>query len=79
MIFRYVISGSLALVSMYLTCPDLRPGFSSTLTTKALYLSSLRWFEISSYQPTPRDLPSSFIQHGPRGPRGTQPRWYGIL
>jgi hypothetical protein len=53
MIFRYVISGSLALVSMYLTCPDLRPGFSSTLTTKALYLSSLRWFGTGSYQPIP--------------------------
>src|SRR5450755_1977240 len=77
MIFRYVISGSLALVSMYLTCRDLRPGFSSTLTTKALYLSSLRWFEISSYQPSPRDLPSSFIQHGGRSSWHTTPLvWY---
>ena len=39
--------------------------FSLTLTTMALYHSSLRWFEACSCKPTPRDLPSSFVQ--PRG------------
>ena len=36
--------------------------FSLTLTTKALYRCSLRWFETRSCKPTPRDLPSSSVQ-----------------
>jgi hypothetical protein len=36
--------------------------FPSTLTTLALYQSSLRWFEACSCKPAPRDLPSSLAQ-----------------
>jgi hypothetical protein len=36
--------------------------FSLTLTTLALYQSSLRWFETCSCKPVPRGLPSSFEQ-----------------
>jgi hypothetical protein len=36
--------------------------FSSTLTTMALYHSSLRWFEARSCKPAPRGLPSSSVQ-----------------
>ncbi len=36
--------------------------FSLTLTTMTLYHSSLRWFEACSCKPTPRGLPSSFVQ-----------------
>ena len=39
--------------------------FPSTLTTLALYQSSLRWFEACSCKLTSRDLPSSLVQ--PRG------------
>lgn len=51
--------------SPYIT-PDrvIAPPFRSTLTTKALNLSSLSWFETCLYQPIPRDLPSSLMQHG---------------
>ena len=63
--FRHLISGSLSLVSLNLTCHDLCHDFSLTLTTMALYHSSLRWFGACSCKPTPRDLPSSFVQ--PRG------------
>ena len=35
--------------------------FSLTLTTLALYQRSLRWFEVYSYKPTSRGLPSSLI------------------
>ncbi|MGB3225793.1 MAG: hypothetical protein WBB23_23590 [Desulforhopalus sp.] len=41
--------------------------FSSTLTTMALYHSSLRWFETCSCKPVPRGLPSSLVQHGYTG------------
>jgi len=37
------------------------PPFPSTFTTKALYLSSLRWFATCSYQPIARGL--SLISH----------------
>ena len=37
--------------------------FSLTLTTKALYLCSLRWFEIYPCRSISRGLPSSFMQH----------------
>ena len=37
--------------------------FPSTLTTPALYRSSLRWFETRSCNPIPRGLPSSLMQH----------------
>ena len=36
--------------------------FSLTLTTLALYQRSLRWFEVCSYKPTSRGLPSSLAQ-----------------
>jgi len=38
------------------------PPFPPTFTTKALYLSSLRWFATRSYQPIARGLPSSLMQ-----------------
>ena len=38
--------------------------FLLTLTTMALYHSSLRCFEACSCKPAPRGLPSSFVQHG---------------
>ena len=41
--------------------------YTVTLTTMALYHSSLRWFEACSCKPTPRGLPSSFMQHGCTG------------
>ena len=62
--FRYVISGSLALVSMYLTCRDQVSTFPSTLTTGTLYPSRLRWFETGSYHQISRGRPSSFVEHG---------------
>jgi hypothetical protein len=37
--------------------------FPATLTTKALYPSSLRWFEISSCKPTPGGPPPSSAKH----------------
>ena len=37
--------------------------FPATLTTKALYPSSLRWFEISSCKPTPEGPPPSSVKH----------------
>jgi hypothetical protein len=40
------------------------PAFSSTLTTIALYDSSLRWFEACSCKPASRGQPSSPVQHG---------------
>jgi hypothetical protein len=65
MSFRYFISGSLTLVSVCIV-PDrvIAPPFRPTLTTKALDLSSLGWFEICPYRPIPRGLLSSLIQHG---------------
>ena len=36
--------------------------FSSSLTTKALYSSSMKGFDASFRKPTPRGLPSSYIQ-----------------
>jgi hypothetical protein len=47
--------------------PNLTPdiydnAFSSSLTTKALYSSSMKWFDASFRKPTPRGLPSSYIQ-----------------
>jgi len=62
--FRYVISSSLTLVSMHLTCRDRSLDFSSTLTTEALDLSSLRRFEINSYQPITGGHSPSPMQHG---------------
>ena len=52
-------------VCTHLSYPHLIPScgtFSSTLTTTALYHSSLRWFEACSCKPAPRDLPSSLAQ-----------------
>jgi hypothetical protein len=65
MSFRYFISGSLTLVSVCIV-PDrvIAPPFRPTLTTKALDLSSLGWFEICPYRPIPRGRLSSLIQHG---------------
>jgi GAF domain-containing protein len=65
MSFRYFISGSLTLVSVCIV-PDrvIALPFRPTLTTKALDLSSLGWFEICPYRPIPRGLLSSLIQHG---------------
>ena len=37
--------------------------FPLTLTTRALYPSSLRWFKACSCKPTLRGLPSSSVQH----------------
>jgi hypothetical protein len=62
--FRYVISGSLALVSIASHLPRPSLDFSSTLTTEAFDLSRLRRFEANSYQPTPMDLTSSPVEHG---------------
>src|SRR5271165_381243 len=39
------------------------PAFSSTLTTIALYDSSLRWFETHSCKPVSRGHPPSPVQH----------------
>jgi len=39
------------------------PAFSSTLTTKALYRCSLRWFGAFPCRPAPKGLPSSPVQH----------------
>jgi hypothetical protein len=44
--FRRFSSGSLALASFNRACRDLRPGVSATLTTIALYDSSLQWLGI---------------------------------
>jgi hypothetical protein len=55
--FRYVISSSLSLVSVNLTERTCVPVLASTLTTTTLDRSSLRWFEISSYQPTSGSQP----------------------
>ena len=41
-----------------------RPAFSSTLTTIALYDSSLRWFEACSCEPASRGRP--LMSHAPR-------------
>ena len=60
--FRHLISGSLALVFLILTCRSLCRDFSSTLTTMALYQCSLRWFEACSCKPAPRGPPSSVVQ-----------------
>jgi hypothetical protein len=43
-----------------------RRTFSLTLTTMAFDHSSLRWFEASIHMAAPRDLPSSFVEHGLR-------------
>ena len=50
----------------YLTQSSAGP-FPTTLTTKALDLCSLRWFETYSCKSVPRGLPSSLVQ--PRGAR----------
>lgn len=58
--FRHVIERFtfVRLLDPYLTgCP----AFSSTLTTRALYQCSLRWFEACSCKPAPRGRPSSFM------------------
>jgi len=49
------------LLDPYLT--DSSPPFPSTLTTKALDLRSLWWFEVRSCKPTSRGLPSSLMKH----------------
>src|ERR1035441_10503465 len=61
--FRYIISGSLTLVSCISPDGVFAPPFPSTLTTKTLNPSSLWRFGICSYQPIPRGLPSSLMQH----------------
>ena len=40
-------------------CPD---ALTPTLTTTALYRSSLEWFEARFWKPTPKGLPSSLVQ-----------------
>jgi len=46
-VFRHVISGSLALAFVIHTCRAQRRDFSATLTTPALNRRSSRWFEAS--------------------------------
>ena len=62
LIFRHLINGSLSLISLIPTWHSPCHAFSSTLTTKAFDLSSLRWFEACSCKPAPRGLPSSSVQ-----------------
>ena len=50
------------LLGPYLT--ESCPAFSSTLTTQAFDLRSLRWFEACTCMPASRGLPSSPVQHG---------------
>jgi len=56
--FRHLISGSLVLVSLKLTCH----GLSLTLTTLALNQRSLRWFGAYSCKSAPGGLPLSLVQ-----------------
>jgi len=57
--FRHFISGSLAFVSIESHLIPSSGTFSLTLTTTALYCSSLRWFEACSCKPASRGHLSS--------------------
>src|ERR1035441_4560421 len=75
--FRYIISGSLTLVSCISPDGVFAPPFPSTLTTKTLNLSSLTRFGICSYQPIRGAHPhlscSMGLPHGTRLPIVTHP------
>ena len=62
LLFRHLISGLLALISLVHTCHGTCRDFSSTLTTMDIDHSSLRWFEANSCKSAPRGLPSSLAQ-----------------
>jgi len=64
LIFRHLSNGSLALISLIPTWHGLCHAFALTLTTKALYQCSLRWFEACSCKPTSSPAPagSSSVQ-----------------
>jgi hypothetical protein len=69
--FRRVLTLPLALLARTIlihTCSRyILNALTPTLTTTALYRSSLEWFEARSWKPTPKDLPSSLMQlrHNP--------------
>src|SRR5690606_11319379 len=58
---RRLIKGSLAFVSVYLTC-RITFDFSSTLTTKTLYQCRLKWFAFTDCKANAVGLPPSLVK-----------------